>query len=127
MKQIIISLLAATGMSACSTPQKTAAISPEAAIEKAKENTETNAMLLNGTDFFARGNSPVNWTLDMNYDDTIRFVAQDGLAVKFAFNQMKKEVSARHSVFSVITRGGAAGIDVTDGTCTVTTIRKVFT
>lgn len=83
-------------------------------------------MLHDGTDFFATGNTPVNWTLQMNYDDTIRFDAQDGLALKFAFNQMKKEVSAGHSVFSVNTRGGAAGIDVTDGTCTVTTIRKAF-
>ena len=126
MKQIIIPILAAACMCACRTPQKTAAISPDAALEKAKENSETNAMLLNGTDFYARGNSPANWTLDMNYDDTIRFVAQDGLALKFAFNQMKKEISAGHSVFSVNTRGGSVSIDVTDGTCTVPTIRKVF-
>ena len=83
-------------------------------------------MLQKGTDFFATGNTPVNWRLEMNYDDTIRFVADDGLVLKFAFNQMKKTLSSAHSIFSVNTRGGPAVIDVTDGTCTVSTIRKVF-
>ena len=126
MKKILISLLAAACVAACKAPQKNAAVTPAAIAEKNKEATEANAMLQKGTDFYAVGNTPANWSLEMNYNDTIRFAAEDGLALKFAFNQMKKETVAGHNLFSVNTRGGNAGIDITDGTCTVSTIRKVF-
>ena len=57
-----------------------------------KEQSKT--MLQSGVDFFATGNNPANWQLTINYDDTVRFTADDGLTFKFGYNQLKREIAA---------------------------------
>ena len=79
-----------------------------------------------GIDFFAEGSVPVNWNLQMNYDDTVRFTADDGISLRCAFNQLKKDINAERSVFSAKISGGDFTIVVTEKTCTVPVKKEVF-
>ena len=60
-------------------------------IKEIQQTNEIKNLQQTGVDFFAEGNQPTNWTLNINYDDTVRFAADDGLALKFAYNQLKKD------------------------------------
>ncbi len=79
-----------------------------------------------GVDFFAQGNQPSNWTLTMNYDDTVRFSAEDGLALKFAYSQLKKVVNDERKRFTITLKSGNVQIEILEKICTVTTMREVF-
>ncbi len=87
---------------------------------------QSKTMLQNGIDFFAEGNQPTNWTLTINYDDTVRFNAEDGLSLKFAYNQLKKEFLPEKTVYTVNLKAGDVVINILEKICTVTTIREVF-
>lgn len=80
-----------------------------------------------GIDFFATGNQPTNWQLSINIDDTVKFTADDGLALKFAYNQLKKNVNTERRFFTVTLKSGNVKIEILEKICTVTTIREVFT
>ena len=79
-----------------------------------------------GIDFLAEGNQPSNWMLTINYDDTVRFTADDGLALKFAYNQLKKDENEERRIFTVGLKSGNVAIKINEKICTVTTIREVF-
>lgn len=83
-------------------------------------------MLQNGVDFFAQGNQPTNWSLTINYDDTVRFIADDGLVLKFAYNQLKKDVNTERRIFTASLKSSDVKIKIFEKICTVTTIREVF-
>ena len=86
----------------------------------------TKTMLQSGIDFFAQGSQPTNWQLTTNYDDTVRFKADDGLALKFAYNQLKKEFNTDKTVYSVKLKAGEVIINILDKICTVPTMREVL-
>ena len=79
-----------------------------------------------GIDFFATGNQPTNWQLSINIDDTVKFTADDGLALKFAYNQLKKDINTERRFFTVALKSGNVKIEIMEKICTVTTIREVF-
>lgn len=92
-------------------------------VQQAKDLKE---QLKSGIDFFAEGNEPKNWTLTINYDDTVRFTADDGLALKFAYNQLKKDENEERRIFTIALKSGNVAIKINEKICTVTTIREVF-
>ena len=98
--------------------------------QKNNNNSQAAKELINlqrdGIDFFAEGNQPTNWTLNINYDDTVRFMADDGLALKFAYNQLKKDVNNERKILTVALKSGKVSIEIKEKICTVTTIREVF-
>ena len=105
-----------------------------------KKNTSTNVSTRNeiqqtneiknlqqtGVDFFAQGNQPSNWTLTINYDDTLRFAADDGLTLKFAYNQLKKDINNERKYYTLALKSGNVQIEILEKICTVSTIREVF-
>lgn len=92
-----------------------------------QQSPEIKNLVQNGVDFFAQGNQPSSWTLAINYDDTVRFLAEDGLSLKFAFNQLKKDENNERRIFTVALKSGNVKIEIYEKICTVTTIREVFT
>ena len=91
-----------------------------------KTTSETKNLQQTGVDFFAEGNQPANWKLTINYDDTVRFIADDGLALKFAYNQFKKDENNERKILTVNLKSGNVKIEILEKICTVTTIREVF-
>ncbi len=87
---------------------------------------EASAMQKTGIDFFAEGNDPAIWNLKMSYDDTVKFVAADGLAIKFAFNQLKKDINTERSVFSTTLKSSNISIAVYNKECTIAAQKEVF-
>ena len=79
-----------------------------------------------GIDFFATGSQPSNWQLSINIDDTVRFTADDGLALKFAYNQLKKEINTERRIYSVALKSGNVKIEIKEKICTETTAGKGF-
>ena len=52
-----------------------------------KKNT---ALLNTGVDFIANGDAPTTWKLSLNYEDSIRFKTNDGIALTFATNKCNR-------------------------------------
>jgi heat shock protein HslJ len=125
MKKIIYPLFCMLSMAACNNTKKTVS-SAAGQQEQTKENAALSALQQSGTDFLAEGSSPVNWRLEMNYDDTIRFSADDGLSLKVAYNKLKKDTTAAESNFTANISSGNVVIRVTDETCTIPTHREVY-
>jgi len=127
MKQIFISFSFSLFAIACNS-------SKNAASQK-NNNTETfsstnllqsKTMLQSGIDFFAKGSQPANWQLTINYDDTVRFNADDGLALKFAYNQLKKEFIPEKTIYTVKLKAGDVVVNILDKTCTALTTKEIF-
>ena len=90
------------------------------------QTKELNILQQSGVDFLADGNVPTNWNLSINLDDTVRFSAEDGLALKFAYNQLRKNETDSKKIYTVALKSGNVMIEVTDKICTVTTIRETY-
>lgn len=90
------------------------------------QTQELNILQQSGVDFLANGNDPTNWKLSMSLDDTVRFSAEDGLALKFAYNQLKKNETDGKKIYTVALKSGNVTIEITEKICTVTTIRETF-
>lgn len=127
MKNIFISFLLGFFAMACNSSKNTGQpksnnneILPSSNLQLSK------TMLQNGVDFFAQGSQPTNWQLTINYDDTVRFDADDGLSLKFAYNQLKKEFTPEKTMYAVHLKAGNIVINIFEKICTVPTIREVF-
>ena len=94
--------------------------------KRIEQTTENKELQQSGVDLLAEGNIPTNWKLSINYDDTVRFSAEDGLALKFAYNQLKKSGSDEKKVLTVALKAGTVTIDITEKICAVTTIREAY-
>jgi heat shock protein HslJ len=90
------------------------------------DNRQTSNMINAGVDFFAEGNEPSNWSLQMNYDDTVRFNADDGLTVTFANNQLKKDITRERSVFNGQIQAGKVNITVLQKACIIPTKKEAY-
>ncbi len=125
MKKILITFSLILFFVGCNSTKN---ISPKSATHNnnVQPPPELKNLQQNGVDFFAEGNQPSNWTLTINYDDTVRFTADDGLALKFAYNQLKKDVNEERRVFTVALKSGNVKIEIKEKICTITTIREVF-
>lgn len=109
----------------CNNSKKTAVATNEVNNTESPNRGENKAVPA-GTDFSAKGDIPVHWLLTMNYDDTVRFTADDGLSVKFAFSRLKKEVTAEKTSFTGKINGSNIIVTQDAKTCTLPTERKVY-
>jgi heat shock protein HslJ len=126
MKNISIVLILSVVLMGCSNTKKASSKNYEIDLPSQINLQLSKTMLQNGIDFFAQGNQPTNWQLTINYDDTVRFNTDDGLALKFAYNQPKKEFFPEKTVYTVKLKGGDVIINISEKTCTVATIKEVF-
>ena len=110
----------------CNSTKNIAQQKNENNVPQSSNSVESKNMLQDGVDFFATGSQPANWQLTINYDDTVRFNADDGLALKFAYNQLKKEFTSDKTVYSVKLKAGNVVINIFEKICTVPTMREVF-
>lgn len=111
---------------ACSGSQK-AAVQQENADAAAIAAKDTRLIREQGINFSATGSQPVNWRLQMNYDDTVKFIADDGLTLSFAYHRLKKNINNESTVLTAELPAGRISIDITDKICTVPTMRETFT
>lgn len=79
-----------------------------------------------GVTFSAEGNTPINWSIKMNYDEKVNFIADDGLQVNTAFNSLKKTMQNDTTIFKGKVTAGEIIITTHDGSCTVPALKKVF-
>ncbi len=78
-----------------------------------------NKMLQAGIDFFAEGNEPSTWKMEMNIDDTVRFVAADGLSLVFGYNQLSLEEKEGIKYFYKKNKNGDIKITISDNACSI--------
>jgi heat shock protein HslJ len=126
MNKIAIAFMLCMCMNACKSSQKSNIQKSNKAFNESLANKEEKNMLLNGIDFFAEGNTPANWTLTMDYDDTVRFNADDGLTLKIAFNQLKKDINKEQSIFTKTTTNGDISITVLNKNCSLANTKEIF-
>jgi heat shock protein HslJ len=126
MKKIIFASLFFPWMCSCQSSQKAETEKSNQAFNESLKNKDEKLMLQTGIDFFAEGNQPTNWHLQMDYDDTVRFYADDGLSLKFAYNQLQKDINNERSIFSTKIKAGNISITVLEKDCTVTIKKEVF-
>ncbi len=125
MKNLLTLLCVVLFLVSCSGTKKVPLITTSNN-DDVNQATSVKNLLQNGVDFFAQGNQPTNWSLTINYDDTVRFIAEDGLALKFAYNQLKKDVNTERRTFTVSLKSGNVKIQIFEKICTITTIKEVF-
>ena len=125
MKMIITTCCFVLFLIGCKT---TKIISPAQNSENkiVQPSADLQNMQQTGIDFFATGNQPTNWQLSINIDDTVKFTADDGLALKFAYNQLNKIENNEKRILTVALKAGKVKIEISEKICTVTTIREVF-
>jgi heat shock protein HslJ len=126
MKQIVLVLLVCMCVYACKPSQKSAIKKANDSFNKFVKNKDEKIMFEKGIDFFAEGNQPSNWNIQMDYDDTVRFIADDGLSLKFAYNQLKKDIYIDRSIFTTKLKAGNISITILEKDCTVPTKKEVF-
>jgi heat shock protein HslJ len=126
MKKWLMALFVFTSIHACQSSQKTKIQKSKNAFNESLKNKDEKLMLQAGIDFFAEGNQPTNWKLQMDYDDTVRFNADDGLSLKFAHNQLQKNINNESSIFSTKLKAGNIIITVLENDCSVSTNEKNF-
>ena len=119
MKSIVYLLIVCTSFSCCSSSKENLPQAQPNPPGDPQVAQDLRNMLQQGIDFFGEGNVPVKWKLRMNYDDTVRFTAEDGLSLKTAYNQLKKEITTGRSIFSGKITGGDIIITVTEKGCTL--------
>ena len=95
--------------------------------EQLEANRVSKRMLDEGIDFVAEGTEPSFWKLTINYDDTARFVSADGLALKIAFNQLKKTTSVDKIIFTGTKKEGTIVISIFNKSCSIPTQKEVYT
>jgi hypothetical protein len=127
MKNIIFAILLFTFFCACHSSQKAETEKLNKAFNESIKNKDEKLMFQNGIDFFAEGSQPNNWNLKMDYDDTVRFNADDGLSLKFAYNQLQKDINAERSILSTKIKAGNISITVLEKDCTIPIKKEVFT
>ena len=82
-------------------------------------NITTTNLIKQQIDFFAEGNQPCNWQLKINFNDTVRFFADDGLAVKFAFNQTYKTTETNAENYNVNLKIGQIKFSIFEQQCSI--------
>ena len=138
MKKIIF-LLSAAAFAACSNTKNATGSSKPSTTEELNAANAAKQLMQAGNDFYANGNSPVNWSMQIDFENKVSFTSDDGLALSFPANILKQNYGmAKGSdgisrpanteviIYSGRISAGDISIAMEDGTCTVPTIRKVF-
>jgi uncharacterized membrane protein len=117
MKKIFYSLLLFLSIISCNSNRTIT--SKQVKNKKSTSTLIEDAMLQKGVDFFAEGTNPSNWTLQMNIDDTIRFEAEDGLSIKFAYNQLTKNSNKERIIYTTKIKAGNVSILIMEADCSL--------
>lgn len=80
-------------------------------------NKAANLLVSEGVDYFAEGTIPTIWQLKINFADTVRFKADDGLAITFAANQMVKQTVENGTKYTLTLKAGKIIINTTNKAC----------
>lgn len=111
----------------CKTTQSNSSKSNNQVIETNNYNKKNEVTAQsNGVDFLATGNTPTEWTLAIDIDDTVRFKADDGLNIKFAYNQLTKKNVATASNYTFTSKQGNFGFTIYDSICTIATEKQAY-
>jgi heat shock protein HslJ len=127
MKKNVFALFLFTCLFGCHSSQKSETQKSNKTFNEFIKNKDEKLMLQTGIDFFAEGNQPFNWNMQMDYDDTVSFLAEDGLLLKFAYNQLQKKINNNSTIFSTKIKAGDISITVLEKDCSVPTKKQVFT
>jgi heat shock protein HslJ len=127
MKKVALALIVCTYLFACKSTQKKETKKNNTAFLESQKTRAEKILFETGIDFFAEGNLPTNWNLKINYDDTIRFSANDGLALKFAYNQTKKNIKKDTSIFNTTLRAGEVNIVIVNKNCIINSKAETYT
>jgi hypothetical protein len=117
MKNLFIVITLSIFVVGCSNTKNAASKNIKNDFPTSSNVQQSKTMLQNGIDFLAQGNQPTNWQLTINYDDTVRFNADDGLTLKFAYNQLKKDFLPEKTIYSVKLKAGDVSINILDKIC----------
>jgi heat shock protein HslJ len=126
MKKLTPFFIICTCLYACKSSQQKKSQEYNKTFNASIANKDEKNMLRKGIDFFGEGSQPTNWNIQMDYDDTVRFVADDGLLLKFAYNQLKKDINVERSIFSIKIKAGNISITVLEKDCSISTKKEVF-
>ena len=119
-------LLLCVGVAACKTPAAPGAKKTENVYQPAQQDIASRTLQQKGVDFVANGTAPVNWQLEINVDDTVSFTADDGLAIKFAYHRLAKDMNAERSIYSAKIPGGDVAIIIVEKECTSPGTKTVY-
>ena len=118
MKQILyISSLIMVLFSSCKTSSKTKIkniIATQRSIMPADSIIQKQKK---GTDIYAAGNDPVNWSLEMDFDKMISFSASDGTTLNVLPAFEKKEITAEIETYILKTDKGEVEIKIFNSIC----------
>lgn len=126
MNKLIPVLLVCFGVSACKTPAASVVKNTETVYRPAQQDIASGSLQQKGVDFVANGTMPANWQLEINVDDTVRFTADDGLAIKFAYHRLAKDMNAERSIYSTKIPGGDVTIIIVEKECTAAATNTVY-
>lgn len=126
MKNILFFSLICVSVHSCKSPRHTVAGQGSSSANETKELQDIKVMQEKGVELFAQGSTPVNWNLQMNFDDTIRFYADDGLSLKCAYNRLKKDINADRSIFSATIQGGNLAILIEAKDCSLPSKKEIY-
>ena len=117
MKLLLLSISFTFGLFTSCTPTKESA---KRNMEIAKQSSQLPDSLSKkqtaGVDFYASGNSPANWSLDMDFDKNFNFKSADGTMFSTQAVRPSSETKAA-TIYKSNTQQGAVTIIVYKSTC----------
>ncbi len=126
MKKVFCFLFIFFLLIGCNNGSKNIVKQQSKTFETTMENKQFDALMATGVDFFAEGNQPSNWTLKMNFSDTIRFLTEDGINIKFAHNQVIKREEADRITYSTDFEGKTLRIEIFNKPCSIAPTKNNF-
>jgi heat shock protein HslJ len=126
MKNILLALLLSNCLYACNSSKKSQIKKSIYSFNEFQKNKDAKLMFQTGIDFFAEGNLPTNWNMKMDYDDTVRFSAEDGLSINIAYNELKKDIKVDTNVFSAKIKAGDIIITTLESNCSISSNKYIF-
>ena len=100
----------------CNNSQKTTK-SISTNIEQQNIEKKNTTLLNAGVDFTASGDSPTNWELTLNYEDSIRFKTNNGIALTFATNKCNRTETPVGIKFYTTIKGETIEINIFTKLC----------
>lgn len=117
MKSFGIFLLAIILFSSCKTSRQ-GSIKQEKGLPGPSLSESLQQKQLNGVDFFARGNAPASWSVEMDFGNLIRFKSLDGTVITSSAVQPKDLPGQKATLYTSKATNGDLNILIYDESCT---------
>lgn len=111
----------------CTGSGKNAAAGKNMTTSEAVQVQSDKSMLQTGVEFYASGNTPAGWSLEMDYDAKINFKADDGIVVNTDYNRFKKTADATKTTYTATVAAGEMKILLETGSCSLPAKKMEFT